>query len=449
MARRPVKKPVDDEELETLDLEREEFEDENEERDEAPRRFDSSEYNSGDTDSDLQKLLTDLGGSEDAECRVYQQPGNGQHKMAYIFNFQPGDYTFGQLLEKIKNEYGGGDYRLHIRSGNAIITNRAFSVAKVVKPQASEQTDYRIALEQERQRNADQRFEMVIENMRQQQAQTLQMIQSMNSNREPPRDPLDMMTAMMAAMEGMKKMAGLDEKRDPYKELERILSLRDKIQGDTSEREPTSGDILLKAINQFGPLFNRIAEKQGDLAAPARPPLPAPSPNPVTPRASAPETSPQTALMASLLQHSHVLLAAASRGGDPYTYVGMVLDFTDEVQIPYLYGFALQEHAIDFLIRQLPEIGEQRPWFETFRKELVNELASAYPELIEPVNDAIRAQQTGPDSGQHDSRELTSTTGRSGGNAGDTEIHADTGAPLFDRDPDTRAGVETGSPHSE
>lgn len=78
---------------------------------------------------------------------IYKQTGNGQESMAHVMSHPADKYTIQELVEILKVEYGGGDYRFHLRSEKGrLIANKLIVIAKKLSPDAGTQETGMLAI---------------------------------------------------------------------------------------------------------------------------------------------------------------------------------------------------------------------------------------------------------------------------------------------------------------
>lgn len=66
------------------------------------------------------------------EILVKRQTGGGKDPMEHVGYFEPDEYTYGQLVEHLRNTYGGGLYRVYLRIGGK---NKGNSLVRIAEKQ--------------------------------------------------------------------------------------------------------------------------------------------------------------------------------------------------------------------------------------------------------------------------------------------------------------------------
>lgn len=80
---------------------------------------------------DFANAMRDTGA--DSEVIVKLQRGTGKEPMEHVGYFSPDEYTYGQLIEHLKNTYGGGLYRFYLREGGRNKQVQAVRIAQAVQ----------------------------------------------------------------------------------------------------------------------------------------------------------------------------------------------------------------------------------------------------------------------------------------------------------------------------
>lgn len=115
MAKKAQFLPVDN------DIETIEFDDYNETITEMERKT-----------ADFADSMRDMGASD--EILVKRQVGNGKEPMEHVATFQSDEYSYSQLLEHLRNNYGGGLYRIYLRVNGKNKGNSLVRIAETKKP---------------------------------------------------------------------------------------------------------------------------------------------------------------------------------------------------------------------------------------------------------------------------------------------------------------------------
>jgi hypothetical protein len=86
---------------------------------------------------DVGRLLADIAEEHaDAEIAVYRANQGGNSKMEYLRRYPVGMYTYLELLDVLRDTFGGGFYRLHIKENGGLLKNMGIAIAGVPKSDA-------------------------------------------------------------------------------------------------------------------------------------------------------------------------------------------------------------------------------------------------------------------------------------------------------------------------
>jgi hypothetical protein len=93
------------------------------------------------SDEDLQALdalegmVAEFAGATGTVVNIYRQ-GEGKN-LSFLFRTNPDEMSGGEIMERCRDNYGTGDYRVHIRDGARIVKNAPFSVEAKKEPDAA------------------------------------------------------------------------------------------------------------------------------------------------------------------------------------------------------------------------------------------------------------------------------------------------------------------------
>jgi len=117
-----------------------------EERDDAQDAEYVEVLNDGDDDEQAEQeldaldgMISEFSGAADAVVNVYRQ-GEGKN-LSFLFRTSPGEMTGGEIMERCRDNYGTGDYRVHIRKGPRLVANKPFSVEAKKEEEKKEQSN--------------------------------------------------------------------------------------------------------------------------------------------------------------------------------------------------------------------------------------------------------------------------------------------------------------------
>lgn len=325
-------------------------------------------------DAEFTGLLGELAGDSDAQVRVYRQPGNGKQSQVFLFSCAPDDYDLGELLTKLKEEYGGGDFCIWIKRGNAVVTKRKVSVeAPVSKKDTTSQTPPNQAIETA--------LVSAIQRLGEQQERSMQMMLSAVSALQPKTDMVSMQGQMLDNMIRMREalqpvqqpMLPPAPARDILSDIEQLLKVKAMLGSDS----PPSGEnpgVLLEMVKSVLPTLGALAAQYAQrVQAEPAPRVQPPKQADVQPIIAKPEGAKMNLTMMTAL---NVLLKGAKRNDPVERYVGMILTYAPEGMVLDLLDMP---EPMDALTEIRPEVEEYRDWFE----QLIDELR----ERIQPEDD--------------------------------------------------------------
>lgn len=304
----------------------------------------------------LEGLLDEFSGSGDAIVNVYRQI-SGANNIAFLFKTTPTEMRGGEIMEKLRDEYGSGDYRVHIRADNRIVGNKGFSVERAEKPEPVAPRD-----------NSSDMMAMVLAQMNNQQTLMVEAIRAFGEAQkahQPPApvDPVAMQAGMINALVALKGLAtdnGDPQRKDPVEMLIQGITLARELQ--PRDTETNSNDLLLEGIKHFGPV---IAQASHSGMIPGMP-RPSGAPQLGPPPAEGQPSPEQKVLFEKQLLKTQLgfLVKNAMEGRNPELYAELLIDQVGEKKVLEFIG---QPEAMDKLIALVPEVESVRPWFERLR----------------------------------------------------------------------------------
>lgn len=374
----------------------------------------------------IDQLMSDAEGDGGWTYWVYRMPTGLQlsrqnFSWGYLFHQPLKDLHLGKLLEMLKDEHGGGEYRLQIRNPKGrVVFSKKYAIAGAVKAAAASGAaaegaggELLTRLMEMNQRANDQSrsdFQTMMMAMQQQSSaaadRTMQMMLALLSNNRPA-DPMQMVGGVAQVINALRPadaggLGNLAQMVTVFKDMRDIIGEGDGGGG----REPDSPWSMVKDV--AGAVVPLIADRLA--AAPAPPPAPlptlpsrpaavplpvphvqipskpsqaappaaveggasAPPVSPAAPATPATPAKPEPTAMNPLNLLRPLILAAAAKNRDPETYADLLLD-----QIPEMFheqllaamqgeGWRAELHKIEpRLLAQFPA------WTETLRAALV------------------------------------------------------------------------------
>lgn len=335
--------------------------------------------------SALDAVLAELGGISEARVMVYRFDRGGA--MQYVATMTPEEVqSEASLLEHVRQEFGGGTYRIHVRDGSGLIANRRIDIAERKQPGPDAGLSSIAAL---------------FERQAQQFERTLQALMPRASAAESEDAMLSRLKIMSEIVRGD---GGSQRQRDadPSKMIELLL------QGIAmgKEMQPAGGaateDVLVSALSAFAPVIAEAAKakpapvRRPAAAAPAVPVKASPAAaSPAPTAAPAEEQEDQAEQLRALLA---LVLRAARADSDPGIYVGMVIDQVGEENVALLLE---QPDPLGMLAKFEPAVAEHREWFERLLNEVGELLNAEETDSRDADGSAIGPRGGAPDAADH------------------------------------------------
>lgn len=283
------------------------------------------------TDS-LVAALNDVSGS--ATVSLHRQNGSGKESLTFLDSFSPDKYAPDDLLLHIKNSYGSGDYRIHVRENGRLKANKHVSIEapKIVSRETSGNNS-----------GMDQLIAMI----QQQNRVIVETLQS-NQNQNQGNSKAEFLKEMMIYKE---LFGGAPQKSQGFGEiLQTVNGLKElgiNVGGIQTEKEEGFGDIL----DKMSPMITAL------LSQPQQPPQQPqykPNPQPRNPQ----ETEAKKVNLA-LKMGLMALVKAAKNNSDTAFYADMIIDQFPSDKLEMLFA----SDALEQLIKIEPKVLEYKEWF--------------------------------------------------------------------------------------
>lgn len=313
----------------------------------------------------LEGLIGEFTGAADIVVNVYRQ-GEGKN-ISFLFRTSPDEMSGGEIMERCRDNYGTGDYRIHIRQGPRIVHNRPFSVEAKKEPdpalvQNTGQADI-IALVTA---NAAQTQQMFMATM-------TAMAEALKGREPPPApDPVAMQNSMIQALVALKGLAVPEATaKDPVEMLIQGVQLAAELR--PSDGDTNANDLVLAGLKAFAPTITE-ATRQGMAAQAAGQPQPG---APGAPGADAPGQEGAQQMTADAAREREMglrqvmmrqqlgwLVKQASVGKNPDLYAELLLDQVGEQVVLDFIG---KPDALEQLAGIEPRVKDYSVWFEELR----------------------------------------------------------------------------------
>lgn len=307
-------------------------------------------------------LVSDLNDtSDDAELRIYRQTVlGGKSSMPFLDSFPVDKFTYTQMVKYLKDQYGGGEYRIHVRANGKLVVNKLLTI------ETPKQIDTRMTPTGE----AANILGTVLDRMERQNALIMELLK--NGNQQPSRrEMLDEMLIFKQLFSDGHQGGGGNALSQLKDTLSVLGELGIEIGGQKEEKEAGFGDMLEK----MAPLITAA------VAAPKQPEK---------------RRDPMFAQKLMIKTGISQLMKAASKNSAPEVYAEMILDQLPENVVQ---EFITNPGAFEKLIKIEPRAAQFRPWFELVGEHVKAQLGapSTVSDLYDEQDDAINGETDTPD----------------------------------------------------
>lgn len=344
---------------------------------------------------ELETAIAQFKGEGDVKYYVYRmKPGSRSGE--WIDKFPVADYSFDELLEKLRDEYRGGQFRIDIRDKKGIMRNRqVINVEKQPEKVAKENDDNTMPLMAMMKSMQDSTQAMIHQLAMSQKDAELRQSESTSS----------MILKLMEVMKPQEKKNGFFD--DPAAVLSVVTSLKDLIAPKSDETEKmlnflqlgkemaSGGDenVLQTAISTFGkPIADMASKLQGQTKAetgtptsptpppppvPVTPPSPEPSPESPPPIEAPAQPQPDTvhqpgedmAFDPHMLEYEiNKICTAAAGNGDHEFWADYIIELFGESMAMRFIG---DQAMYDLLFVQYPQAVPHKAWFDVTRTIMI------------------------------------------------------------------------------
>lgn len=304
----------------------------------------------------LDGMIAEFSGAADTVVNVYRQ-GEGKN-LSFLFRTNPDEMTGGEIMERCRDNYGTGDYRVHIRKGSRLVKNAPFSVEAKLAPE-------------EKPHNNGLDMTAVLAMMQENNNRTMQMFSEAmrafaeRGNSAPAFDPVAAQASLMQQLVALK---GLSEPKDNSKGAIEMFIQGISLAKDLGPREgeTNTSDILLKALETFGGPLVDAANKMRQMPSPGN----GANPGNADPQATADAQREREMGIRNMMlkQQLGFLVANAAAGKNPELYAELLLDQLGEETVLNFIG---QPDAMEKLIAINPDVAKHKPWFDALRRALL------------------------------------------------------------------------------
>ena len=302
------------------------------------------------------------------------------------------DYTFSQLVARIRDDYGTGVYKITARKANGHFGFQ--QTIGIEAPMSDRQDNPQVA-------NAGELLDTFSLAIERQQAR----MEAMFKNLAGPRtggDAFEQITQMMAAMGGMMQSMGMSPQQPKsivdqlaeFKMLQELFSGGGGGGGDGGG-EANMYSLLTETVKDFGPLLGAAITAQTKAGAiPLAGPVPA-LPNPDTPEAA---PDPEAGSVEALRAQIDFLVGQAKLGAKAVDVAAAILPGIPDTALESIEAFLQKDDCIDICATVNGEVNSYRAWFQEWREimlQRLGEILEGGPELGKPSPPSETPESTG------------------------------------------------------
>ena len=299
-------------------------------------------------------------------------------KPFFLFETGPEEFTFSQLLGKLRDEYGGGFYKLQARNAHG-----HFKLNKTVAIEAP-----MIEKSEQGGMDAGTLITQFSTALAEHQSETRDLMQSMMPNINPTgsmKDTIEMMTMLMGAMN-----SNAPQVKTVIEQLTEFKMIKEMFGGDDSDGiggEANLYSLLGETVKAFGgPIALALAAgaESGALNPQGIAALEAPKTTEAEKIVTTNNLEQEKEDMA-MRQNIHILIKNAKLKVPPKTFADILVNSTPEDDQDKLWEFISAEKCVDVIIALEPAAAEYREWFDALREAIIKIMAE--PEPDHPAED--------------------------------------------------------------
>ena len=285
------------------------------------------------------------------------------------------DYTFSQLVARIRDDYGTGVYKITARKANGQFGFQ--QTIGIEAPKSDRQDNPQAAAAGE----LLDTFSLAIER---QQARMESMFKDLSGPRTGG-DAFEQITQMMTAMGSMMGSMGMtpQQPKSLVDQLTEFKLLQELFAGG-DDGDANMYSLLTETVKNFGPLLGAAIAAQTETGAiPLAGPVPALA-SPATMEA-APDT--MTGELEAMRPQIKFLVGQAKLGANPGDVAAAIIPGIPDTALESIEGFLQKEDCIDICVTVDAEVNSYRAWFQQWREamlERLDELLTAAPEPDKP-----------------------------------------------------------------
>lgn len=300
-------------------------------------------------EKELQNFLADLGTLNSVKITVYRVKEG--KKLAWVTSIDPSDLDMEALFTSLRQEYGGGTFKVQVRDSGKIVKNRQVDIEpppkvddrfkqleeKMERSMGGGSDTTRMIAEMQRM-NMDMMRAMsesqaqIAQRQYESQQSIMQNIMAMMAAKDhgPTIDPMQMQATMLESVRALREMSEPAAKQDStdliLKGIELATTLRESADAGNEANMYT---VLSKAVGAFGGTMQQALASQtpDQMRQPASRPEAAPNKIPdksheATEAPALPDAHPLKPFESAV----NLLVNRALKNSDPYIYAEFLID---------------------------------------------------------------------------------------------------------------------------
>ncbi len=284
------------------------------------------------TDAAIEQL------SDNAEkgktVQIYRQLGSGQESMEFVAKYPADKFTIDELINKLKVEYGGGDYRFMIRNEKGkLVANKLICIARKLSPSVSGDNQSGVYGVLERMMDKQDEF-----------------MRRMMANNQGGNSRMEMMNELVV----MKELFSGNQQANPMSQMKEMFEMIAMVKEQANPEKEDDGGGFTKMITEAMPLLNTMAKA----ATGAQQPQPAHQPNPQRRTRQKPQ-EPQDMQKLAIGQ----LLTMAANGEEAADVAEKLSIQIPEAYIPQIESLILGNDALAKMVAINPKVADKKEWF--------------------------------------------------------------------------------------
>lgn len=232
-----------------------------------------------DYDLALDNWIADLGGALDAAISVYKYDEKS-NQPAFVDTVGAQDMEGVALFKMLREEYGGGKFRIQLRAGGRIVKTQTLRIEPPPKSTATNSGPLGNdlpALIRELKADTGNDTAIMMQAMQQQNAQfqtmMVEMVKALGSNNNAPAPPT--MAEVITTVAALKDMSAPPPSVEPTELILKGIELANALKGDNEGGDANMYTLLQSAVKELGGTIANAAKVMPNMVAAPGTPQPA------------------------------------------------------------------------------------------------------------------------------------------------------------------------------